>query len=76
MILTVQGVVLIGLGLVYLLRPGLFRRGLWMKTSVAIRALSEQGYRRYMRGLGVALVLIGIACLGWDHGLAALLGKG
>jgi hypothetical protein len=76
MTLTIYGIVLIGLGLVYILRPGLFRRGLWMKTSVAIRTMSEDGYRRYMRVLGIVFVLLGVASLAWNHGLAALLGMG
>jgi len=43
-----------------------------MKTSLAIRFLSEENYRRYMRGLGVMYIAIGIALnlsalLGWLH---------
>lgn len=75
MAFTIYGIVLIGLGLVYRLRPGLFRRGAWMKTSVAIRTMSEDGYRRYMRALGIAFVLLGVACLAWN-GLAALQDRG
>jgi len=40
------GVVLIGFGLIYIWRPTIFRRGPWLKTSVAIRLLSEQNYIR------------------------------
>jgi hypothetical protein len=29
-----------------------------------------------MRGLGAVFVLLGVACLAWNHGLAALLGRG
>ena len=41
----------------------IFRRGLWMKTSIAIRTLSETNYTRYMRGLGYVLVIAGIVLI-------------
>ena len=53
------GAMMIGLGTVYLLKPNIFRRGVWMKTSLAIRFLSEDNYGRYMRGLGIMLIMIG-----------------
>ena len=59
------GLVAIGIGLIYLWKPTLYRRGLWLKTSVAIRLLSEDGYRKYMRGLGVTFVVIGLALVLW-----------
>jgi hypothetical protein len=34
-----------------------------MKTSVAIRFLSEDNHRTYMRGLGVILVMIGVVLI-------------
>jgi hypothetical protein len=60
---VVYGIVLILLGSVYIWKPTIFRRGLWMKTSIAIRVLSEDNYTRYMRGLGVILVVAGIALI-------------
>jgi hypothetical protein len=54
---------LIALGLVYLWKPTVFRRGIWLKTSIAVRTLSETNYRRHMRGLGIALVLIGMVLI-------------
>jgi len=59
---VIAGLVLIGVGVVYLRRPTLYRRGLWLKTSLAIRLLSEANYRRYIKGLGV-LFIVGGACL-------------
>jgi hypothetical protein len=59
----IGGAVLIVTGCVYLWKPGLYRRGLWMKTSIAIRLLSEQNYARYIKGLGVAYICIGVALL-------------
>lgn len=55
------GVMLIASGVVYLRKPNVFRRGIWMKTSIAIRFLSEDNYRRYMKGLGAVFIVIGAA---------------
>jgi hypothetical protein len=60
-----SGAFLIGVGLLYLQKPGIFRRGIWMTTSVAIRILSEENYRKYMRGLGVTLIAIGLTLVLW-----------
>lgn len=57
------GIFFIALGFVYLWKPTLFRRWFWMKTSIAIRTLSETNYIRYMRGLGVLLIIAGIALI-------------
>jgi hypothetical protein len=61
--LVVLGIVLILFGALYTWKPTIFRRGLWMKTSIAIRVLSEDNYTRYMRGLGVVFVVAGIALI-------------
>ena len=68
--LTIIGLVLIGYGVLYLRKPTVYRRGLWMKTSIAIRTLSEENYKRYIKGLCVAFILVGAGCVAWDHGLA------
>jgi hypothetical protein len=44
-------------------KPTLYRRGLWMKTSIAIRLLSEANYTRYVRGLGVVFIVAGLALI-------------
>jgi hypothetical protein len=54
------GFVLAAIGIVYLVKPTLFRRGIWLKTSIAVRTLSEQNYVRYMRAMGVLLVIVGL----------------
>jgi hypothetical protein len=59
--LIIYGIVFIACGLLYLWKPTIFRRGIWMKTSIAIRAMSETNYARYMRGLGIVLIIAGIA---------------
>jgi hypothetical protein len=59
----VGGLLLIVLGLVYIAKPTIFRRGIWLKTSIAVRTLSEENYIRYMRGLGAVIVLVGLGLI-------------
>jgi hypothetical protein len=53
------GIAFVAIGAVYIKWPTIFRRGIWLKTSIAVRMLSEDNHRRYMRGFGVLLVLVG-----------------
>jgi hypothetical protein len=57
------GLVLAAVGAVYLLKPTIFRRGIWLKTSIAIRTLSDDNYVRYMRILGVILIVFGLGLI-------------
>ncbi len=57
------GIVLIAIGAVYLAKPTLFRRGIWLKTSIAIRTLSEENYVKYMRILGIVFILLGLVSI-------------
>jgi hypothetical protein len=59
----IGGLVLIAFGFLYLRQPALYRRGIWMKTSLAIRLLSERNYILFMRGLGIAFIVLGIVLL-------------
>lgn len=43
------GYFLIAVGAMYEIKPDLFRRWFWRKTSIAQRALSPENYIRYMR---------------------------
>jgi hypothetical protein len=54
------GIALILIGSIYVWKPTIFRRGIWMKTSIAVRTLSETNYTRYMRGLGLVCITGGI----------------
>jgi len=78
MMLFALGLVLVASGALYLWKPAMFRRGLWMKTSIAIRSTSEEGYLKYMRGLGVLYIVIGLGLMAYgiyywdDYGLDAL----
>ena len=61
------GLVLVAVGAVYLLKPTIFRRGIWLKTSIAIRTLSDDNYIRYMRILGVILIVSGLGFIVRRH---------
>jgi hypothetical protein len=54
------GLLLIALGTAYLRWPNMFRRGIWLKTSVAIRTMSPERYTNYIRGLGVLMIVLGV----------------
>jgi len=62
---VIAGFVLIGIGVLYLRRPMLYRRGLWLKTSIAIRLLSEANYRRYIKALGVIFIVAGVGLVAY-----------
>jgi hypothetical protein len=57
------GIALVVCGAIYLRWPMIFRRGLWLKTSVAIRVLSEKNYQIYMRTLGGLFILAGVVLI-------------
>ena len=59
----VAGLFLIAVGLIYIAKPTIFRRGIWLKTSIAVRTLSEENYIRYMRGLGAVIVVVGVGLI-------------
>lgn len=74
MTLTIMGLILIAFGIIYLRRPTVYRRGIWLKTSIAVRLLSEDGYKRYMKGLGIVFVILGLCLIAWERGLAKFFG--
>jgi len=54
---------LILFGIIYIIKPSIFRRGIWMKTSIAIKTMSPEKYNRYMRSLGMFLIILGVIVL-------------
>ena len=62
--LALVGLFLIAAGVVFIRWPTVFRRGIWLKTSIAIRTLSEDGYRSYMQKLGFLYVTAGVGLIG------------
>jgi hypothetical protein len=74
MTLTIFELIFIAFGIVYLRRPTVYRRGLWLKTSIAIRLPSEVGYKKYIMGSGILFVISGLCLIVWDQGLAQRFG--
>jgi hypothetical protein len=53
------GAILVALGVVYLVKPDIFNRWIWKRTSVTQRNMSPTQYTRYMRLLGLAIAALG-----------------
>jgi hypothetical protein len=64
--MTFAGLVLTAVGVLYLIKPDIFRRGIWRRTDIAQRNLSPEGYLKYMRGVGVVHVIAGLILLLWS----------
>jgi hypothetical protein len=60
---TFAGWFLLVVGVIYILKPDIFRRGIWKHTSIAQRTLSPEGYLKYMRWVGVITIGLGILFL-------------
>jgi len=58
-----MGVGLLLLGVLYVVKPNLFQRWIWTRTSIMQRLLGPEGYRRYMKGLGVVFALVGVGLI-------------
>lgn len=54
------GPALIILGIIYMIKPNLFRRGIWKKTAISQQILTPSQNDIYMRVLGLIFILIGI----------------
>lgn len=61
------GFIFIIFGIIYIAKPNIFRRGVWLKTSMTIQTMKPKTYETYMRLLGVALILAGIFFLLHDY---------
>jgi uncharacterized protein YjeT (DUF2065 family) len=57
------GLILAIFGLVYVIKPDLYRRWFWKKTDILQQKLSPQKYIRFMRFLGVVFLLVGTALM-------------
>jgi hypothetical protein len=56
---VIFGAVFVIFGIIYLIKPDIYRRGIWLKTSIAQRTLSPEGYLKYMRAWGAVMILVG-----------------
>ncbi len=61
------GIILLCFGVLYVIKPNIFRRGIWKETSIMQRTLSPGHYALYMRLLGVVFIIAGVVLilLGW-----------
>jgi len=62
-VLIFIGLIFIAFGFLYLIKPNIYRRGLWKKTSIAQRYFSPEQYNMYMRILGIILLVAGLVCV-------------
>jgi hypothetical protein len=58
--MSLWGIILIGFGIIYVIRPNIFRRGIWKSTAVTQQIFSPKQYTLYMRILGAIFIAIGI----------------
>jgi hypothetical protein len=62
--MTGVGVALIAVGLIYVLKPDIFRRSFWTRTDILQQVMRPHHYLIFMRGLGIALIASGgILCV-------------
>lgn len=57
------GIILLVFGIIYIVKPDLYRRWIWKKTDVLQQVLSPKRYIKFMRVLGVILSVAGIILL-------------
>ena len=58
--MRVWGIVLIVCGILYLIKPDIFRRGFWRRTAISQRLLTPEQNKVYMRILGGVFIVVGI----------------
>ena len=54
------GVILIVGGIIYIVKPNIFRVGIWKKTSIPQQTFTPRNYNIFMRILGVIVIILGI----------------
>ncbi len=59
------GLVLIAFGVAYLVKPNFWNWGLFKYTDVWRNKLSPKNYIRFMRGLGIGFVALGVYLVFW-----------
>lgn len=58
--LGVLGLIPLAFGILYLKNPNVFRRGIWIENSIAVRTKTPEEYEGYMRGQGRVWLTAGI----------------
>jgi uncharacterized protein YjeT (DUF2065 family) len=53
------GIILVVFGILYLIKPDIYRKGIWRKTDILQRKLSPERYKQFMRWLGGVFLVAG-----------------
>jgi hypothetical protein len=54
------GIILIVFGVIYLIKPDIYRRWIWKETDITQKLLSPKQYILFMRILGGIFVMVGL----------------
>lgn len=57
------GLILLLFGILYIVRPDIYRRWIWKKTDIAQQRLSPEQYKRSMRVFGILMAVAGLTLL-------------
>ena len=57
------GIILLIFGIIYLIKPDIYKRGIWTKTAITQQVFSPVRYKQYMRLLGIAFIVSGLVLL-------------
>jgi len=52
-------IILIVFGIIYLIKPDIFKRSIWRKTAITQQIFSEKNYIIFMRVLGGVFIIAG-----------------
>ena len=61
-----SSIILIAFGIIYIIKPDIFKRGLWKKTAFTQQIFNPKNYNIYMRILGVLFIIFGLY-IAWAH---------
>lgn len=56
-------ILFISFGTLYIIKPDVYRGGIYERTAIMPKLLSQKRYTVYMRCLGVAFIILGIGFL-------------
>lgn len=62
-----RGLVLVAFGILYLMKPDLFRSGIFMKYANPASTKTPEEYRLYMKKVALVLIIIGSILLAYDY---------
>jgi len=55
----ILGICAIIFGIIYIIKPTIFTRGIWKRTSITQNTMPPKTYNIYMRVLGGLLIVVG-----------------